>query len=323
MATEPKPPLEGVKWALQTLAMPIALVSLPLLYQWKASEISGRAAAENQRREAAEQQFRLYTDLMSKREEADTTVRRGLFDKLVGSYLDPKPGDVDKRLVALELLSLNFHDTLNLSPLFWELDRQIAQRPKGQASDEYRLQLDRIASQVKNRQASALEVDGARSTMQVDLQFVGEGLAPQSRTFKLRNVAPEPAPDVPAEREFSVTVLSHDPAHRRLLVAVNWGGTADGSATQSTSFWVDPYDFPLTNFSRVSRSERFSLVLDRYRPTDEGGSARLVLLVFPSTRSGAKDRPYIDDLMARLAQSAPPAASAPTAASGAASPGSR
>jgi hypothetical protein len=80
--------------------------------------------------------------------------------------------------------------------------------------------------------------------------------------------------------------------------------------------WVDPYDFPLTNFSRVSRSERFSLVLDRYKPTDDGGTARLVLLLFPSSRSGAKDRPYIDDLVARLAQSTPASmpASAPTAA---------
>lgn len=315
MAAESKPPLEGVKWALQTLAMPLALVSLPLLYQWKAGEMSARSAAENQRREQAEQQFRLYTDLMSKREEADTTVRRGLFDKLVGSYLDPKPGDVDKRLVALELLSLNFHDTLNLSPLFWELDRQIAARPKHPSNDEYQLQLDRVASQVKNRQASALEVDGVRATMQVELGFIGEGLAPQSKSFRLRNVAAEGAAEVPAEREFSVTVLSHDLKHRRLLVAVNFGA-AEGGGTQSTSFWVDPYDFPLTNFSRVSRSERFSLVLDRYKPTDDGGTARLVLLLFPSSRSGAKDRPYIDDLVARLAQSTPASmpASAPTAA---------
>lgn len=315
MATESKPPLEGVKWALQTLAMPLALVSLPLLYQWRAADITAKSAAESKRREQAEQQFRLYTDLMSKREEADTTVRRGLFDKLVGSYLDPKPGDVDKRLVALELLSLNFHDTLNLSPLFWELDRQIAARPKQASNEEYQLQLDRVASQVKNRQASALEVDGVRATMQLDLQFIGEGLAPPSKTFVLRSVAAEAAPDVPAEREFTVTVLSHDPKHRRLLVTVNFGA-ADGSATQTTSFWVDPYDFPLTNFSRVSRSERFALVLDRYRPSSEGGTARLVLLLFPSSRSGAKDRPYIDDLVARLAQSSA-AASAPAPASGA------
>lgn len=314
MATEPRPPLEGVKWALQTLAMPIALVSLPLLYQWKASEISQKNAAENQRREAAEQQFRLYTDLMSKREEADTAVRRGLFDKLVGSYLDPKPGDVDKRLVALELLSLNFHDTLNLSPLFWELDRQIAGRQAGTATDEYRLQLDRIAQQVKNRQAAALEVDGSRRTMEVNLGFIGEGLAPQNRSFKLSSVAAEPGPDVLAEREFTITVLSHDPGHRRLLVSVNWS-VADAGGTQGTSFWVDPYDFPLTNFSRVSRGERFSLVLDRYRPSDDGGTARLVLLVFPSSRSGAKDRPYIDDLVARLARSSG-AASAPAAGAG-------
>jgi hypothetical protein len=154
--------------------------------------------------------------------------------------------------------------------------------------------------------------------MPVDLEFVGEGLAPQSRSFKLPSVAAEAGPDVLPEREFTLTVLSHDPAHRRLLVAINWT-TKDSSGTQGTSFWVDPYDFPLTNFSRVSRGERFSLVLDRYKPTGDGGQARLVLLVFPSSRSGAKDRPFIDDLVARLGQNRSGAPPPVPPASGAAS----
>ena len=171
---------------------------------------------------------------------------------------------------------------------------------------------------MKNRQVSALEVDGARQTMSVDLEFVGEGLAPQSRSFKLPGVASEPSPDVLAEREFTITVLSHDLAHRRLLVGINWT-TNDSSGTQGASFWVDPYDFPLTNFSRVSRGERFALVLDRYKPSGDGGHARLVLLVFPSSRSGAKDRPFIDDLVARLGQNRPVAPTLASPASGAAS----
>ena len=121
--------IAGIKWVLQTLAMPIALVTLPLLYQWKAAENDEKNRDDSRRREQAEQQFRLYTDLMSKREESDTAVRRGLFDKLMGTYLAPTPGDVGKRLVALELLSLNFHDSLNLSPLFWELAADIGKAP--------------------------------------------------------------------------------------------------------------------------------------------------------------------------------------------------
>ena len=305
--------LDGLKWALQTLAMPLALVALPLLYQWKAGEMTAAANAESRRREQAEQQFRLYTDLMMKREEADTAVRRGLFDKLVGSYLDPKPGDVDKRLVALELLSLNFHDSLNLSPLFWELDRQITAQPGQPRSKEFRSQLDRIARQVKSRQSSMLEVDGYRGSWDIDLAFVSPGQAPQGKTFTTpRSVAGDRV-DVPSNApppEFTITVLQHDPVHRRLFVKV------DSSAQdRSLSFWLDPYDFPLTNFSRVSRTERIAIVLHEYKWADGVGNASIVLLYFPSSRSGAKDKPYIDDLVARLA----PAASAPAAVASSAS----
>ena len=48
----------GIRWMLQTLAMPIALVTLPLLYQWKAAENDERNRDDSRRREQAEQQFR-------------------------------------------------------------------------------------------------------------------------------------------------------------------------------------------------------------------------------------------------------------------------
>lgn len=304
----------GIKWMLQTLAMPIALVTLPLLYQWKAAENDERNRDDSRRREQAEQQFRLYTDLMSKREESDTAVRRGLFDKLIGTYLAPTPGDLGKRLVALELLSLNFHDSLNLSPLFWELATDIGKSPAGKARDEYSEYLDRVASQVKARQASLLEVDGRRQDFDVDLnhQFNGNDApsfhvkAPRVRDDSNSGSA-EPAP-----REFDVAVVAHDPVHRRLKLTI----TSPGLKT--LAFWLDPYDFPLVNFSRISRDERIAVVLHRYNNRPEFMTASLVFLYFPSWRSGAKDKPYLDDLIARLAQP-PKAATAPAAASAAAS----
>ena len=299
---------------LQTLAMPIALVTLPLLYQWKAAENDEKNRDDSRRREQAEQQFRLYTDLMSKREESDTAVRRGLFDKLIGSYLAPTPGDLGKRLVALELLSLNFHDSLNLSPLFWELANDIGKSPAGKARDEYSEHLDRVASQVKVRQAALLEVDGRRQDFDVDLNHEFAGSDAPSFHVKAPRVRDDSSGGgaEPPPREFDVAVVAHDPVHRRLKLTI----TSPGLKT--LAFWLDPYDFPLVNFSRISRDERIAVVLHRYNNRPEFMSASLVFLYFPSWRSGAKDKPYLDDLIARLAQP-PKAVTQSGAASAAAS----
>ena len=305
--------IAGIKWVMQTLAMPIALVTLPLLYQWKAAENDEKNRDDSRRREQAEQQFRLYTDLMSKREESDTAVRRGLFDKLMGTYLAPNPGDVGKRLVALELLSLNFHDSLNLSPLFWELASDIGKAPAGKSRDEFSEHLDRVASQVKARQASLLEVDGRRQDFDVDLNHPFDGGDAPSFHVKVPRVRDENSGIAEAApREFDVAVVAHDPLHRRLKLTI----TSPGLKT--LAFWLDPYDFPLVNFSRVSRDERIAVVLHRYNNRPEFMTASLVFLYFPSWRSGAKDKPYLDDLIARLAQPAkgvaPVAPVAPVAA---------
>ena len=236
---------------LQTLAMPIALVTLPLLYQWKAAENDEKNRDDSRRREQAEQQFRLYTDLMSKREESDTAVRRGLFDKLIGTYLAPTPGDLGKRLVALELLSLNFHDSLNLSPLFWELANDIGKSPAGKARDEYSEHLDRVASQVKVRQAALLEVDGRRQDFDVDLNHEFAGSDAPSFHVKAPRVRDDSSGGgaEPPPREFDVAVVAHDPVHRRLKLTI----TSPGLKT--LAFWLDPYDFPL-EIGRASCRER-------------------------------------------------------------------
>ena len=313
-APAPQPPrrFDNLKWMLQTLAMPVALVTLPLLYQWKAAEQADKGREESRLRDQSEQQFRLYTDLMSKREESDTAVRRGLFDKLMGTYLAPNPGDIGKRLVALELLSLNFHDSLNLSPLFWELAADIDKRPAGAARTELTEQLDRVAQQVKRRQSALLEVDGGRLDRDIVLAHDRQGAFVQVVTGgELERIPDDTGPKQPAgKREFTLTVLDHDAKRRRLFVRVASPGL------ESLQFWLDPYDFPFVNFSRISRHERIAVVMRQYDA--DLNSARLSMLYFPSWRSGAKDKPYLDDLMARLTRA--PAGTASAAAGASAAP---
>ena len=161
------------RWLLaEKFALPVALVLLPIIYQAGAAYLawsSDKAATEQtkivteakERKDQQDQKFQLYTTLLSKREEADAAVRRGLFEKLMGTYLEANPTDPHKKLVELELLALNFHDALNLNPLFWELHRLIEQMPRGERREELREQLDWVAKQVKDRQATVLEIGRA------------------------------------------------------------------------------------------------------------------------------------------------------------------
>jgi hypothetical protein len=64
--------VKNLKWLVATLAVPLTLVVVSSQYQ--------RAQTERQNNEA---RLRLYTELLSKREEADTSVRKGIFDKVL------------------------------------------------------------------------------------------------------------------------------------------------------------------------------------------------------------------------------------------------
>jgi hypothetical protein len=271
------------KWMLETLALPAALVFVPLWYQ-------SREAS----RTLADQQFRLYTELLNKREEVDAQVRRGLFEKLLGGFLDANPTSIDTRIVELELLSLNFHGSLNLAPLFWDADRKIDALPAGKSRDDYHSRLDWMARQVKDRQIAQLVGDGAQRGWDVNLAKVFEGAAPITEGFVVSR-AGWAGRDAPEKRYFTVTVFEHDADKRSLKLQVAWGG----SPQEQVRFSIDAYDFPLVNFTRLSADERFAIVVDAYQPEQQ--NVRLKFLYFSSGRAGSNDRPYIDDVMSRLA----------------------
>jgi len=95
-------------------------------------------------------------------------------------------------------------------------------------------------------------------------------------------------------RRFAVYPLEHDAAGHRVLVAVEHK-EPDGTSKE-VSFWVDEFDFPLSSYSRISKSERFALVMGSYAPP----SVALTLVYFPSSRGGLKDKPYIDEVISGL-----------------------
>ncbi len=290
-----------VRWLVATLAIPAPLGYITHRYEKAAAAKQAAEARTVAAREAAEARLRLYTELLSRREEAETAVRKGVFDKVIETYFKPGSKEVDQKLVALELLSLNFDESLNLSPLFWQLDREIREFPGITAARKRELleQLDRIASGIKDRQLAILEVAGARQDGNIDFQEDGSIRIDEEHPSILDGDLSFSDPDPSAAkrtvtRHFTVEAAEHDALRRRVLVRAQID--RPGQTVHQWVVWIDPYDFPFVDFTRLSSTERFSAVLRRHKPD----SAVITLIYFPSARSGVKDKPFMDELIAQL-----------------------
>ncbi len=83
--------------------------------------LKDRELRETQAREKtqiAETNTRVWVELMSKREEAESALRKDMFVSIIQSFLRPGSASLDERVLNLELLSYNFHESLTLKPLF-------------------------------------------------------------------------------------------------------------------------------------------------------------------------------------------------------------
>jgi hypothetical protein len=279
---------DNAKWLLGTLAIPATLALLNQQYQDAQTE-----------RQATEARLRLYTELLSRREEADTNLRKGIFDKVLEKFL--KEGKtVSERIVALELLAANFNESLDLSPLFWEVFRELQQPANQKDAERLLRRLKRVANDVKARQIALLTTSGEAKEQNFDLRSLkvepGQAIEtenPIDSSFTLTD--PDVAePDLQKRvRHFRVYPVEHDAAEHRVFVSVEHEGD-DGK--REVSFWVDEFDFPLSNYSRISKSERFALVMETYNPPQ----VALTLVYFPSSRGGLKDKPYIDEVISGL-----------------------
>ena len=202
--------LDALKWLVATAAIPVTLAVVSSQYQSAQTE-----------RQATDARLRLYTELLSKREEADTGVRKGIFDKVIETYLKPAGQDLQGKLVALELLALNFNDSLDLSPLFWQLDREIRQQAHPERRSALMDQLQRITNAVKDRQSEVLEAVGDSVDRKVELSGEAPALGrPIDEDLSFSDPDPSAAKDQKLTRHFTVEVAEHDPAGRRILIFV-------------------------------------------------------------------------------------------------------
>src|SRR4051794_29564823 len=63
------------------------------------------------RRQEADTRVRLYSELMSRREQSESDLRKDMFKSIIDSFFSPKSATVRDRVLNLELLAYNFHES--------------------------------------------------------------------------------------------------------------------------------------------------------------------------------------------------------------------
>lgn len=125
---------------------------------------------------------RLITELQIQREKAESDLRQGVFDKAFESLISPESAPtaipvLSDRLLKLELLALNFGDTLSLSPLFAALRRDLDRcKPtfielSEEQQDVVALsdRLESLAKQVASTQVASLAQYGVYKPIRIPL----------------------------------------------------------------------------------------------------------------------------------------------------------
>ncbi len=243
------------------------------------------------RRQAADTNARLYSELMSRREESESSLRKDMFVSIIQTFLKPGAGDLETKVLNLELLAYNFHESLNVKPLFLDIARQL-EKPEVKDGVALRARLNRIAREVTAKQMFALEGHGESFRRTVDLEEVRR----QGRS----GIALEGEPiDIGGRAcDVNLYVLNSDPEAQQLKVRleVKAPESSQNPVDTRAEFHVGWYDFPMIDNTRLANGLRCAVTLSNFSPA----MADVTTVCFPGEYASLKDRPYYDEVIQKL-----------------------
>ena len=254
-----------------------------------------------QRQQQSEIDARLYTELMSRREEAESALRKDMFVSIIQSFL--KPGQeklsIYEKILNLELLCYNFHESLNLKPLFVDLRKEVSDAVKDPGLQrEYITRLEKVASDVTRKQMLVIEGAGGYFDQTINtntLQFLvlGDSITEEpfaQETLTLRGM----------KRDFKLTVEKVDAARKELQMGLEIKSFGDsGGAIQSVAkaeFWLGFFDFPMIDNTRLSNDQRCAVVLNGIADS----IADITVVYFPGSYASLREKPYYEEVLEKL-----------------------
>ena len=299
MAEQPaqKPPRD--RWdkaaiVLQPLGGLLTAVAVAVLGFWTSNYLRAREqreAALRERMQTSDTNARLYSELISKREESDSALRKDMFTSIINSFLREGPATLEQKMLNLELLVYNFHESLNLKPLFLHIERGVGRDPR---AAEYQSRLHKVAEEVIQKQMLVIEDGGETFDATIDTKALAFPSAEGSRPSVAKDFAVEGI-----QRNLKLEVIAADPARQEVqLRATVRTAEAARVDTNATEFWVGPFDFPMIDNTRLLHDQRLAVVLNNF--DSKRGLADVTVAVFPGKYAGLREKPYYDEVLAKL-----------------------
>lgn len=279
---------------LQPLGGLLTAIAVAVLGFWTSNYLrarEGREAALRERMQTNETNARLYSELTSKREESDSALRKDMFTSIINSFLREGPATIEQKMLNLELLVYNFHESLNLKPLFLHIERDIERNP---GRTDYRKRLRQVAEEVIKKQMLIIEDGGEKFDATIDTKALAFP-SPEGAASSL-------AKDLEVEgirRNVKLEVVAADPTSEEVELRVTVR-TAEANRvdTSAADFWVGHFDFPMIDNTRLPHDQRLAVVLNNF--DGKRGAADLTVALFPGKYAGLREKPYYDEVLAKL-----------------------
>jgi hypothetical protein len=317
--------VNAVAWLDVLKAIAIPLVTLFLGFMFNSSLNS---------RQTHDTNIRLYTEMMGRREQADSDLRKDMFKSILDTFMRKDPQlkleeQVRQEVLNLELLAYNFHESLDLAPLFKHVRSRIPEQVEGPNAD-LRKRLEKVAQEVIGRQLTVLSDSGMVEAGETLLQKV-DNL--EAYLFFGSHFVPDPnirpgidgvsrlclsmnsTDGVRHYRQFKVEATEYDPQWREVRVRLYVSRILNlmdceradldlvGNREIDTRFWIGLFDFPMIDNTHLTHGERCAVSLTEMNPL------KISVAYFPGSRASLKDKPYYDDVIHDLVREQQPSGS--------------
>ena len=277
-------------------------------------------------RQQKDTNLRLYTEVQGRREEADSNLRKDMFNSILQTFMTRDPSlritseeVIRQQTLSLELLAANFHESLDIAPLFRDVERRIALEERS-TNVELRSRLESVALQVIERQLTTMSDVGSVERGDAMASKLKE---PESAAYLMFGARTVPNPAInPGEgtsrlcltlkaddgltyfRQFTLDITGLDEGQREVMVRLVISKPITKEQCQQaeldlvangevdTNFSVGLFDFPMIDNTRLSINQRAAVSLMSLTPD----VLSMKVAYFPASRASLKDKPYYDDL---------------------------
>ncbi|MCK9686038.1 hypothetical protein [Scleromatobacter humisilvae] len=324
---------------VKAVAMPLVTVAITSIGGYYFTTLSSQ-------RETRESNEHLYAQLLSQREQSDSVIRKDMFGVVISQLLsNVKSGDWASRVLQLELMASNFNESLDLAPLFKDLNRRLvaAKNIDKATLASLRKRLDTSASNVILKQVASLGGRGFQCDNQVGLDPAMSGSPIISEQVPMRQLVPNfeegknesAAAAAAAPASAASSALSTCPSS--ITVPVSAGDKLVGIEAEIVDvdldqreievrlrvkfdddkqyfdrhFWVGQYDFPMLDNTQLEHGLRAAVVVSDFvvadDPKDRAANSfvNVHLVVFPAGAASLKERQDYDDILTDMLRMKP------------------